>query len=204
MPAVKLIIMKNIFTLILCLGISGITYSQTQTLFNNLDVTGVFGSVIVETGAINEEIGADVGGGGALVLDPIFIGGYGMGTKYPTHEIMNGADAGQYDVKFGHGGLWLGIVPNSEKLIHFYGSAKIGWGKARLRQEKDNVFTDRVFVLTPEIGFEVNLTQYMKMSVTGGYRWVNGVTQLQELANEDFSSPIGLITFHFGGFTDDF
>jgi hypothetical protein len=196
--------MKNFLTLLFFLGISGAVVAQTQTLFNNLEVTGIFGSVIVETGSINDEIGADVGGGGALVMDPIFIGGYGMGTKYPTHEIMNGENAGQYDVKFGHGGLWLGVVPNSEKLIHFYGSTKIGWGKARLRQDKDNIFTDRVFVITPELGFEVNLTQYLKMSITGGYRWVNGVTQLQELENGDFSSPLGIISFHIGGFSDDF
>ncbi len=175
-----------------------------ETLFNNLDVTGAFGSVIIETGSINGEIGADVGGGGALVMSPVFIGGYGMGTKYPVHTITQGEDAGEYDIKFGHGGLWLGIAPNSDKLIHFYGSTKIGWGKARLRQNKDNIFTDRVFVLTPELGLELNLTEWLKMSFTAGYRWVNGVTRLQELENDDFSSPIGILTFRMGGFEDDF
>ena len=100
-----------------------------------------------------------------------------MGTKYPTHTITQGDDAGEYDIKFGHGGLWLGFAPKSDKLIHFYGSTKIGWGKARLRQDKENVFTDRVFVLTPEMGLEVNLTEWLKMSFTAGYRWVNGSMQ---------------------------
>lgn len=175
-----------------------------ETLFNNLDVTGAFGSVIIETGSINGEVGADVGGGGALVMSPVFLGGYGMGTTYPVHTITEGPNAGEYDVKFGHGGLWLGFVPKSDKLIHFYGSAKVGWGKARLRQDKENLFTDRVFVMTPELGLEVNLTEWLKMSFTAGYRWVNGVTRLEELNNDDFSSPLGTITFRMGGFESDF
>lgn len=178
--------------------------AQNETLFNNLDVTGAFGSVLIETGTIVGEVGADVGGGGALVMSPIFLGGYGMGTEYPVYEILDGEAKGVYDVKFGHGGIWLGIAPQSQKLIHVYGSAKIGWGKARLRQDKENIYSDRVFVLTPEIGFEVNLTEWLKLGFTGGYRWVNGVTRLPTLDNEDFSSPVGILTFRIGGFDDDF
>jgi len=193
-------ILLSLSILIFC----GVLQAQHETLFNNLDVTGAFGSLIIETGQINEEIGADVGGGGALVMSPLFVGWYGMGTKYPIHTIKEGYYAGDYDIHFKHHGLWLGYVPKSDKLIHFYGSAKVGWGKTRLRQDKETILTDRNFVLTPELGFEVNLTQYLKMSFTGGYRWVNGITQLPELTNDDFSSPIGTITFRMGGFVDDF
>lgn len=195
--------MKRILPVLVCLMAIFQLHAQ-ETLFNNLDVTGAFGSVIIETGSINDEIGADVGGGGALVMSPVFLGGYGMGTTYPVHTITEGPNAGEYDVKFGHGGLWLGFVPKSDKLIHFYGSAKVGWGKARLRQDKENLFTDRVFVMTPELGLEVNLTEWLKMSFTAGYRWVNGVTRLEELNNDDFSSPLGTITFRMGGFESDF
>lgn len=195
--------MKRILPVLVCLMAIFQLHGQ-ETLFNNLDVTGAFGSVIIETGSINGEVGADVGGGGALVMSPVFLGGYGMGTTYPVHTITEGPNAGEYDVKFGHGGLWLGFVPKSDKLIHFYGSAKVGWGKARLRQDKENLFTDRVFVMTPELGLEVNLTEWLKMSFTAGYRWVNGVTRLEELNNDDFSSPLGTITFRMGGFESDF
>ena len=195
--------MKRILPVRVCLMAIFQLHAQ-ETLFNNLDVTGAFGSVIIETGSINGEVGADVGGGGALVMSPVFLGGYGMGTTYPVHTITEGPNAGEYDVKFGHGGLWLGFVPKSDKLIHFYGSAKVGWGKARLRQDKENLFTDRVFVMTPELGLEVNLTEWLKMSFTAGYRWVNGVTRLEELNNDDFSSPLGTITFRMGGFESDF
>ncbi|MEM1214754.1 MAG: hypothetical protein AAGJ82_03670 [Bacteroidota bacterium] len=178
--------------------------AQQQTLFNNLDVTGAFGSVIVEGGNLNGEFLGDVGGGGALMMSPVFIGGYGMGTKRAIHTIKDGPDAGQYDMKFSHGGLWLGFVPKADKLIHPYGSLKIGWGKTRLRfdEDGDNIFRDNIFVLTPELGFEVNLTEWLKMSVTGGYRLVNGVNEIPDLTNDDLSSFIGIISFHIGGFED--
>lgn len=193
-------ILLNLSIFLLC----GVLQAQHETLFNNLDVTGAFGSLIIETGEINAEVGADVGGGAALVMSPLFIGWYGMGTKYPTHTIEEGDYAGDYNIKFKHHGLWLGFVPRSDKLIHFYGSAKIGWGKTHLRQDRDKILTDRTFVMTPELGFELNLTQYVKMTFTGGYRWVNGISQLPGLTNDDFSSPIGTITFRMGGFIDDF
>jgi len=57
--------------------------------------------------------------------------------------------------------------------------------------------------LTPEAGVEVNVTNFFKLGLTGGYRWVNGINQLPGLENNDFSSPVGTITFRFGGFGDD-
>ena len=43
------------------------------------------------------------------------------------------------------------------------------------------------------------------MTFAGGYRWVNGVTNLPGgLTNDDFNSPVGIITFRIGGFEDDF
>lgn len=194
--------MKKIFTLLFGL-LSFSLAAQEETLFDDLEVLGAFGSPILEIGSINGETGSDVGGGGALILNNLFLGGYGMGTDYPEYEIKAGADAGLYNIKFGHGGLWLGYVPNQYKLAHFYSSVKIGWGKARLRQDKETRFTDRVFVLLPEAGIEFNVTSFFKLSLTGGYRWVNGISKLPGLENEDFSSPVGILTFRFGGFGDD-
>ncbi len=170
-----------------------------ETLFDDLDIIGAFGGPFVEIGSINGEVGADVGGGGALVLNGFFIGGYGQGADYPEFRF----DEDDYNLRFKHGGLWLGFVPRQEKLIHFYSSARIGWGKAEIEGDGPAAETDRVFVLIPEMGFEVNLTDFFKLAFTGGYRWTNGVTRLSGLDSADFSSPVGTITFRFGGFSDD-
>lgn len=193
--------MNKIITLLFCALTFGLQ-AQQQTLFDDLDVVGGFGAPIVEIGSINGEVGADVGGGGALVLDRLFIGGYGMGTDYPEYRVEEGEYAGQYNIRFKHGGLWFGYIAEQDRLVHLYSSLKIGWGKSQLRADKDAVLTDRNFVMIPEIGVEVNLTDFFKLALTGGYRWVNGISKLPGLDNSSFSSPIGVLTFRFGGFGD--
>ncbi len=192
-------LMKRIF--ILCFALWSALYlnAQQETVFGNVENIGAFGGPFIEIGSINGQIGADVGGGGAIILDEFFIGGFGQGTSYPDVTIDNL----NWNIKFGHGGLWFGYVERSYKVIHLYSSFKLGWGRAQLRRDNFDTIRDRVLVLTPEIGAEVNLTDFFKISFAGGYRWVNGVTQLPTLGNSDFSSPVGILTFRFGGFDGD-
>ncbi len=168
-----------------------------QTLFGDLDVVGAFGAPILEISTINGQTISDVGGGGALILEDFFLGGYGIGNNYADVSV-NGQ---VYDIRFRHRGFWLGYAPKAHKVAHFYGSARIGWGKTDLRQEKQTFSSDRIFVMTPEIGVEFNVFEFFKLAVTGGYRWVNGVDRLPaELNNQSFSSPVGTFSFRFGGF----
>ncbi len=187
-------------SLLLALGlIAGLAVqAQQETLFDDLDVRGAFGGPIVEIGNIVGETTGMVGGGGALILNNMFIGGYGIGTKSPDY--VN--DSKNYNVHFRHGGFWLGYTSKSYKAIHFYTSARIGWGKARLRDNDETVYSDRIFALTPELGLELNLTSFFRLAITGGYRWINGINRIPGADNMDFSSPIGTLTFSFGGFGD--
>lgn len=195
--------MKKWIVLGYLLGVYTLTFGQTRTLFGELETTGVFGSPFVEVGNINGQMGSDVGGGGALVMQYLFVGGYGMGTDYPNYTIPTGENSGNYDLKFGHGGFWLGLAPGTHKLIHPYASLRLGWGKARMRQDGDDIFKDRIFVTTPELGFEINISNFFRLAFTGGYRWVNGISTLPGLDNNNFSSPVGVLTFRFGSFEDD-
>ena len=191
--------MKKIFTLCFLAFLTFTLSAQEETLFGNVQTIGAFGGPFIEIGSINGQIGADVGGGGAVSLDKFFIGGYGQGTSYPDISIDNQT----WNIKYGHGGLWFGYVDRQYKVVHLYSSFKLGWGKARLRREGFNDIDDRLLVLTPEIGAEVNLTDFFKLSFAAGYRWVNGVSQLPNLTNGDFSSPVGILTFRFGSFDEN-
>ncbi|MCB9082138.1 MAG: hypothetical protein H6555_10550 [Lewinellaceae bacterium] len=172
---------------------------QEETLFSDLDVTGAFGAPIVEFSSINGQSGTTAGGGGALTLENLFLGGYGIGANFANFQLDNNT----YDLRLKHSGFWLGYVTSPGKLVHFYSSARIGWGKAELRGDGPAADSDRIFALTPEAGIEVNITTWMKIGLTGGYRWINGITQLPGLENADFSSPIAGITFRFGGFSNE-
>jgi len=178
--------------------------AQEETLFQDWDVVGAFGGPFIEIGAINGEVSGNVGGGGALVLEDFFLGGYGLGSRSPRYTVDDPetGDAINYRIRFKHGGLWLGYAHRQHKVAHLYTSLRIGWGRARLDDAPAPEIDDRVFVLTPELGVEFNVFKFFKLALSGGYRWVNGVTQLPGLGNSDFGSPIGMVTFRFGGFGD--
>ena len=172
---------------------------ELETLFNEDQALGGFGAPIVEISQINQQTGSSIGGGGAAIFGPLYIGGYGIGGKYAQTTV----DDNKYNIKMSHGGLWLGYVPAQHKVIHPYSSLRIGWGSAKLREDgnKDNVpYSDNIFVLNPEAGFEINVIEFLKISVTASYRWVDGVTDLPGLSTKDFRGFGGVITFRFGDF----
>ncbi len=173
--------------------------AQQQTLFGNVDNWGGFGAPIFEISSIADESIVSIGGGGAVIMDNFFFGGYGLGTDDANYS-FEGED---YRIKYKHGGLWLGVTSNPNSLVHVYGSTRLGWGKARLRQDGDDIFTDRIFTLTPELGFEVNVTRFFQLALTGGYRVTTGINDLPGLTNDAFSNFVGGITLRFGGFDDD-
>jgi len=195
--------MKTILmTLGLILGLSMISSAQEETLFGDAKVVGAFGGPFVEYHKILGEEGVMVGGGGALQFKRFFFGGYGIGTDAPETSY----NANTYAVKFGHGGFWLGYTVPSHKLFHLYISARPGWGNIRFKEDrednnKDSIYSDRVFVFTPEVGVEVNVTDWFRIAATGGYRLVADVDHLPAAySNEDFSGFMGGLTFRFGSF----
>ena len=71
--------MKRLFFALALACLTLAVNAQHETLFNNARVVGGFGAPIVEMGLGNEMTTA-VGGGGAVVIDNFFIGGYGIGS----------------------------------------------------------------------------------------------------------------------------
>jgi len=187
--------MKKIILTSLLASIAFILAAQEQTLFKNGSVMGGFGSPIIEISSIAGETGAMVGGGGAVVIGSFFLGGYGIGTNYPEVKF----DLLNYNVKYGHGGLWMGAAPGQWRLFHPYASLRLGWGKAQMRNDV-LTFSDRHFTLTPELGGEVNIAPFLKIAFTATYRWTSGIQNLPGLTNDDFSGFGGILTFRIGGF----
>lgn len=194
--------MQRLLLLLTIIATSITLKAQQQTLFGSVNHISGWGGPVIEVSTINGETVADVGGGGALILDNFFFGGYGLGTDAPN--LMIGQEA--FDIDFDHGGLWLGYTATPNKLIHIYSSLRFGWGDVTLRDgDGDKRFSDNVIVASPEIGIEVNVTSWFRLAMTGGYRFVDGVSTLPEAANlnnDSFTSPFGMLTFRFGGFGD--
>ena len=174
--------------------------AQVETLFNRARIIGAFGGPIVEYSQFKGDYITSSGGGGALIVDNFFIGGYGMGTV-DVQRIIDDGD--ELELELGHGGFWLGYTYNSHKLVHAFASTKIGWGGIDLEIDDEGYrSSDAIFVVTPEVGLEVNVFRWAKIAATAGYRFVDGVDNLSGFDNSDYSGFAGTLTFRFGGFGD--
>lgn len=172
--------------------------AQQETLFKHVRVRGAFGAPISEIG-LNNNLNTSFGFGGGLVLNSMFIGAYGLAST----DVDDWLEEGDLEVlDIGHGGLWIGGGFKPYKLLHVYGSARLGWGAVNIRLN-DNVEyedVDKIFAATPEIGMELNITRWLRLAGTVGYRFVSGTRESNGYTDEDFSGAIAGITLRIGGF----
>lgn len=183
--------------------------AQDQTLFDDVSRTGAWGGPLFEYSGLNGDVQVATGGGGALILDDFYLGGYGMGDV--EFNILRPADDIRERVKFKHGGLWLGYTPLQSKVLHPYATLKLGWGKARYRSTQIddpemvlNELKDNIFVMTPEMGFEVNVFSWFRMAFTGSYRMVSGLGSVPNFTEDDLSEFALQLSLRFGGFGNEF
>lgn len=192
--------MKKLIFLALSMCLALAAQAQHETLFGNSRVVGGFGGPIIEWG-LGNNLSTSVGGGGALVIENIFLGGYGMGSIDFSSLIE---DERIDQIELGHGGLWLGYTLAPHRLMHLYTSARIGWGAVGIDVTSGSNFprnTDNVFVLTPEIGLELNVAQWFRIAGTVGYRYVDGVNEkLGYYQSDAFNGYLANLTFRFGWF----
>ncbi len=174
-------------------------FAQHETLFRNAHVVGGFGGTITEFG-LNNSLQTSYGGGGGIVIGGAFIGAYGLGSVN-LGDILDGQDIDR--IELGHGGLWLGYTYQPYKLLHLFSTAKIGWGAVNIKTDNFDPFdgvNDQVFVLTPELGLELNIFKWFRVAGGVGYRWVNGTNGENIYNDEDFSGLVTNLTLRFGWF----
>ncbi|MEN8157680.1 MAG: hypothetical protein ABFS10_12080 [Bacteroidota bacterium] len=187
---------------ILALAITA--YSQereykTLVDFDQARISGKGGPFMQFT-AIDGEFAHLLGGGGAIMVDDFFFGGYGIGL---TNRIQ--ADRPEYRVgdnlSVGHGGFWLGYSLFGERPVHVAISTLIGWGEIGIKGDNfSNIgYPDNIFVVTPTLEVELNLTHFFRMGVGATYNLFTFV-DLPGYTAGDFSAPGGFISFQFGWF----
>jgi len=210
--------------------------TEYHTLFGNKNgktkVSG-FGTFSMDFGNMNNDFGLMMGGEGAVLINrSIFIGFYGRGSatmpsfSYSYYsESLNKELSVNRKAAFGHGGLMFGAIFNPTKPIHFGFTIRIGGGGVSLindymkdmqsshRYEYDDYpYVAPLFVMHPQLDLEMNLTNWMKFRVSGGYQYVssaslmystieNGSIVKKELFNTNiFSTPTLSLGFVFGWF----
>lgn len=192
--------MKKQLLIVVSLLCTIAVYGQHETLFSRARILGGFAGPLFEFGNINGEYNPSMGGGAGLIVDDFFVGVYGLGSLDAVHHAIHNDDGFRADLA--HGGLWFGYTPHTFRLVHPYSSLKVGWGYADIRSDNFHFVRsgDGIFALVPEVGMEMNITKYCRLSGSIGYRMITDVDQLDNLANKDFSSLTGQLTLRFGWF----
>lgn len=98
--------------------------------------------------------------------------------------------AAPFDLK--HDGFMMGYVPASHKVIHPYISVMGGSGRLDYKGERE-----RVFVIEPAVGLELNLFSWWRLGGEAGYRLVGDVDS-PGVDGTDFSAPFLQLQFRFG------
>lgn len=192
---------KLIFSFVLSF-IALTTFAQHETLFNKAKVRGGFGGPIYTT-SLKKGVSPHymVGGGGAIIVNNFFIGGYGLGSVDIEKVIV---DEDIDILEIGHGGLWLGATFPAYKVVHGYASTRLGWGAMNLEFDDPDgnpfVDADRIRVIEPEVGLELNVFQWFRVAGTVGYRWTTGVREQGNLSAKNFSGAFAGLTLRFGWF----
>jgi len=170
-----------------------------QTLFNHARIRGGFGGPMFSWSQVNNQTGYGAGGGGGVVIDQFFVGLFGMGETFDTPVV------GENQLVLGYGGLWMGYSFPTHKMIHLYTSLKLAGGGATVTNFEDDWNYDEdlhdiTFVAIPEAGVELNVTRWMRIGGTVGYRFVQGFDGWGSYGKNDLNALTYGLTFRFGWF----
>ncbi len=172
---------------------------KQETLFRNAHLRGGFGGPIFSWSTNNGHTGYGAGGGAGVVLDRFFIGLFGMG------ETLESPVVGKKQLALGYGGLWLGYTIPSHKVVHLYTSLKIAGGSVGSTNFDDewdfeDPWYDVTFVAVPEVGAELNIARWFRLSGSVGYRFVEGFDGWGAYGKKDLNAPVYNLTIRFGKF----
>lgn len=168
---------------------------------NDIEIAG-FGGMMVEFSSIEGKASISTGGGGAAIFNEVFfIGGYGLNL---ANDLNKYAAGNLWEVAFTQGGLYMGYLIHSHKMIHFGISSRTGWGILRIYPENGYLSSaaptsDNVFVWTPQAEVEMNVATWFKVNAGIGHRSVAGMNN-SFFSKRDFNSPALMLSFLFGSF----
>ncbi len=173
---------------------------QDETLITGKTRLGFFVAPVMKITELHDNVEGFMGGYAGLIINRNFVigvGGFGL-----VNDFEDGAPRDRL-LDFGYGGLLLGYISRSHKLVHLSVHSLIGGGGVCYRIWYDDWFDDSyedaVFVLEPGLDLELNVTRHFRIGLGGSYRLVYGV-DFADLSSHDISGPSASLTFTLGRF----
>jgi hypothetical protein len=193
--------MKKIAISLLLMLSAGMILAQEndnmETIFNKPEkIRGYLGPIINITTLDGENAYMQGFNAAAIINDHLIVGFYNLNLE---NNIFSNNDEYVGDIlDFEHRGLLLGYIFMPKKAIHF--SASLQTGRGYIDMYNESIDDKNVFILTPGIEAEFNITKFFRIGIGANYRFAMEVDQFDNYDNEDFSAPGGFVSFKFGWF----
>lgn len=177
---------------------------RKRTLFGDLDLSGAWGGPTYNYSATGDDWSLVRGGFGGLELgENVFIGYGGWASRDPftTDEVP--AQGTRPDYKFRHGGFILALSPGADNIIHPRFTMIVGPGRIEgdIEGESGEIagFRERMLVGQAMAGAEINLFEWFRIGIEGGYRFASGVDVIDDAVTaQDISGAVVQIEARFG------
>jgi hypothetical protein len=186
---------KLLFLLILLCVVPGSLWAQQQRSLVQESSFGWFVAPVAKVTGIDDRAELMIGARGGVILGRWFAIGLGAYTLASDFKVE--VDGTLENLAFTYGGLEQDVIFLSDSLIHGAFRILVGVGKASLGEA---VATDRFFVAELGGDAEMNITNWMRLSVGGGWRFAQGVSDLEGLVNEELSGLALTIAVKLGKF----
>ena len=180
--------MKQFLLLIIfCIIAMSAAAQREETILSNMHFSGIWGSWNSMIGKVKDENVYFRGGYGGFEFGKDLLLGWG---GYRSNGNIRQDDL-RYHMKWN--GPVVSYTPKSYKAVHPIFTLMVANGKL----DPDTEPYDRIFVVQPSLGAELNLLHWCHASVHGGYRFVNDV-DLGNYTDTDFSGLYGELVLKFG------
>ncbi|HNM27458.1 MAG TPA: hypothetical protein PKL15_18570 [Saprospiraceae bacterium] len=181
------------FFLLLALLASQTAFSQQEQTVageRHLGFTGIWGGSKHQLIGLGDNNAYLRGGFFGLEFGKSLFIGFG---KYHTDDnYSRGALQNQdFDLRWSVGSLGYGF--QNYKAVHPMINVDAGGGKVRM----GDLGSDRVVVIQPSAGIEINIFRWFHLGLEGGYRFVTD-TDLPGISDQDLSGAFGQATLKFG------
>lgn len=184
--------MKNLLLIMIAsLGLTLNVFGQRdETLFSGIKLTGGWGGTELNLTSFAKDNALYRGGYGGIELNKSIFLGWG-GFDLENDVQLDAFDNKQFDMSYN--GFMMGYTPRANRVFHPNFMLLLGSGKIDI----EDIGRDKVFVVQPSAGVEINIFRWFRLGLDGGYRFVTD-TDIMPYNDNDLSAFYGALKFKFG------